>query len=346
MNCFRSSFFKLQMYLIFAAALLGTGCGNTRKVDVSGIPVEVKIGRFDRDIRELKTGDPVKAARLQKKYGVFYSDYMENMLGVGSTARPAYLSELQRAMAGKPWQDLQQSVDEVFPDLARQEAELTDAFRRIRYYFPQRPLPKVYSFLSGFQVQTPVGNDYIGIGLDLFLGADAKYYPALRQTFPRYVSRRFTPENIAPRVVEAVVREDMFAETDAPALLDKMVYNGKIMYLMDVFLPDAPDSLKIGYTQKQLEWCNTYEGDIWGYFLEENLLYNTDYQKIQKYLTDAPFTPGLGENNASAPKLAVWTGWQIVRKFMDKHPDVTPEALMRMNNAQRILQEAVYKPKQ
>ncbi|MBE7175339.1 MAG: gliding motility lipoprotein GldB [Mucilaginibacter polytrichastri] len=336
---------KPQIYLFFIAASLVWSCGNKRKVDVSHIPVNVKIERFDRDISALKNGDQAKAAELRKKYGVFYDDYMENILGVGNTQKPAYLSELQRVMSGAPWQDLLQSVDKTFPDLAKQETELTDAFRRIRYYFPQRPLPKVYSFFSGFQVQTPVGNDYIGIGLDLFLGANAKYYPSLLQTFPHYVSRRFTPENITPRVVEAVLREDMFSETDAPALLDKMIYNGKIMYLMDEFLPDTPDSLKIGYTAAQLEWCKNFEGKIWAYYLEENLLYNTDYQKIQKYLTDAPFTPGLGEGNSSAPKLAVWTGWQIVRKYMEKHPDVTPAMLMQLNNAQRILQDAAYKPK-
>ena len=58
-------------------------------------------------------------------------------------------------------------------------------------------------------------------------------------------------------------------------------------------------------------------------FLEENLLYESDYPKIQKYLNPAPFTPGLGEKNESAPKLAVWTGWQIVRQYMEKHPEVT-----------------------
>lgn len=336
---------KAQIYLFFIAAFLFTACGNKRKVDVSDIKVDVKIERFDKDILTLKDGDPQKAEQLQRQYGLFYADFMEKILGVGNPQRPAYLSELKTVMAGKPWLDLQQSVSETYPNLIQQETELSDAFRRIRYYFPNQRLPKIYSFFSGFQVQTPVGDNYIGIGLDLFLGAGSKYYPALIQTFPHYISSRFTPENITPRVTESMIRENMFAEPDAPALLDKMIYNGKIMYLMDQFLPDVQDSLKIGYTKKQMEWCKTFEPDIWGYFLEEKLLYQTDYMKIQKFLTDAPFTPGLGEKNASAPKLGVWTGWQIVRKYMDRHPDMTPAQLMAETNAQRILQDAVYKPK-
>jgi hypothetical protein len=124
-----------------------------------------------------------------------------------------------------------------------------------------------------------------------------------------------------------------------------MIYNGKIMYFMDRVLPDMADSTKIRYTTEQLKWCNEFEGKVWGYFLEQNLLYETDYQKIQKYLTEAPFTPGLGEKNESAPKLAVWTGWQIVRKYMDKHPDVTLPQLMANKDAQKLLNESGYHPK-
>ena len=51
-----------------------------------------------------------------------------------------------------------------------------------------------------------------------------------------------------------------------------MVYNGKILYFMDMILPDAADTTKIGYTGKQLKWCDDFKAQIWGYFLEENLL--------------------------------------------------------------------------
>jgi hypothetical protein len=117
------------------------------------------------------------------------------------------------------------------------------------------------------------------------------------------------------------------------------------MYFMDKILPDAGDTLKISYTRDQLKWCTDFEPKIWAYFLEENLLYETDYPKIQKYLTEAPFTPGLGERNESAPKLAVWTGWQIVRAYMDKHPEVTLQQLMANKDAQKILNESKYRPK-
>ncbi|MFD0765574.1 gliding motility lipoprotein GldB [Mucilaginibacter lutimaris] len=331
----------------FLICLIIAACKPNKKIDVSNIPVNVKIERFDKDFDLLRTKPLTpQVIALQTKYGTFYQDFIERVLKLGSTADTIYYKNLRDVFAGKAYKDLKHDVDAAYPNMDKQDAELTDAFRRIKYYYPQKRLPKVYAYFSGFQAQTTIGDGYFGIGLDLFLGADSKFYPALVESFPHYLSRRFTPDNIAPRVVEGLAREDMFPEDDRDnSLLSKMVYNGKILYFMDQTLPDVPDSTKIGYTAQQLKWCEDFKGNIWQFFLEENLLYETDYQKIQKYLNEAPFTPGLGDNNESAPKLGVWTGWQIVKQYMDKHPNVTLQQLMSEKDAQKILNESKYRPK-
>ncbi len=138
----------------------------------------------------------------------------------------------------------------------------------------------------------------------------------------------------------------MFPEPDhLNSFLERMIYNGKIMYLMNSVLPDVPDSVIIGYTRKQQKWCETYEADIWAYFLQENLLYETDYIKTQKFLSEAPFTPGIGEGNDSAPKLGIYIGWQIVKKYMSENPGITPLQLMQDTKYQEILNRSHYKPK-
>jgi gliding motility-associated lipoprotein GldB len=338
-----------QIYLFFFIGLLLCACGRHKKVDVSNIPVEVKIERFDKDFDAMRTKPMAQqAAYLQKKYGVFYLDFIALILQNQdiSIQDTGYFKLLRKVFANEDYQYLKRDVDSVFPDMDKQNAELTDAFRRVKYYFPNARLPKVYAYFSGFEAQTTIGNGYFGIGLDLFLGGNSRFYPALTNAYPHYLSQFFNPQNITPRVVEGFVREDIFPESDSSkTLLSKMIYNGKIMYLMDQILPDVPDSTKIGYTSAQAKWCHDYQSDIWAYFLNENLLYEADYLKIQKYLTEAPFTPGLGEKNESAPKLAIWTGWQIVKAYMDKHPEVTPLKLMDMADAQKILNDSKYRPK-
>ena len=337
-----------QIYLFFFISLnCITSCQSKKDVDVSNIKLQVKVERFDQELNSLNPGNiPQKAPVLQNKYGVFYADYMAGMLSVGSTADSSYYSNLRLVLTNPDYKALSAEVSNKFPNLQNTEEKLTNAFKHIKYYYPKQKTPRFISFLSGFTVQVPIGNDYVGIGLDMFLGGDSKFYPALIKSIPRYISRKFTPENITPRVVETYTREELFPEPDdLKTLLDRIIYNGKILYFMDATMPKTADSLKIGYTGPQMEWAQNYEAGVWGYFLENDLLYETDYMKIQKFLTEAPFTPGIGEKNDSAPKLGVFAGWQIVKKYMKENEDVTLQDLMADTDYQKILTKSKYKPK-
>jgi len=348
MNQTVSQILKKQIYLFFLICVLLVSCKRKDKIDVSGIDLNIKIERFDHDFDGFRGSNyPTKAAQLYRHYGIFYPDFIERILNAGSIKDTAYFANLRQVFAAKSYIDLKHEVDSVYPNLDKQEAELTDAFKHIKYFYPQKRLPHIYAYFSGFQAQSSIGNNYFAIGLDLFLGSNSKFYPALIEEFPHYISRRFTPDNMVPRVIESMTREDMFEEQadDDRTLLSRMIYNGKIMYFMDQILPDVPDSTKIGYTNQQLKWCADNQANIWGYFLEDNLLYESDYQKIQKYLTEAPFTPGLGDHNNSAPKLAVWTGWQIVKQYMDSNPKVSLQQLMTERDEQKILAQSKYRPK-
>lgn len=339
---------QFQIYLFFLICLAALSCNNKKPVDISNIKLNIPIERFDQALSGLNPDSvSAKAPGLRKKYTWFYDDYMEKMISAGPTRDTVYYNNLRSILRNEDYLVLRSTVEQTFPSLEKQQLELNQAFRYIKYYYPKQKFPRLISFISGFAVQTPIGNDYIGIGLDMFLGKNGdRFYPALRQSIPQYISRRFSPENISPRVIEAFIREEMFQENDADrTLISKMVYNGKILYFMDSVLPEIPEILKIGYTPEQLQWCKDYEAGIWAYFLDNELLFESDYLKIQKYLAEAPFTPGIGENSSSAPKLGVWTGWQIVKQYMERNPDISLQQLMLEKDTQKILAGSKYKPR-
>ena len=340
---------EIRMPLIYGFFFIiwFASCGGRQQVDVSHIDVDIHIERFDKVMDSLQAGNILaKNQEWLKNYDYFYADYMQYMLAAGNPLDSLAMEEtLSQIIETADFNALKSSVYETYPNLKDEEIALTDAFRRIKYYFPESTTPRVISFFSGFAVQVPIGHDYIGIGLDMFLGADSKFYPALRNSIPSYISRRFTRENIAPRVVESYIRQELFPQSDLDVnLLQHMVYQGKVLYAMDLLLPTVADSLKIGYTTQQEEWANYFESDIWGWFLQENLLYESDYNRIQKYLGEAPFTPELGEQNESAPKLGVFIGWKIVREYMDRNPEVTlSQLLFEHRDAQQLLNESRYR---
>jgi gliding motility-associated lipoprotein GldB len=337
-----------QIYLFFLICLIFLSCNDKKAPDISNIKLNMKIERFDQELGSIQPDEiSEKVPALRKKYTWFFDDYMEKIISVGLVNDTVYYTNLKSIIQNKDYLELKSTVDKTFPNLKQQEEEINRAFKYIRYYYPKQKLPRLISFLSGFAVQTPIGNDYIGIGLDMFLGkSGSRFYPALRQSIPGYIARRFNPQNISPRVIESFIREEMFPDQDSDRnLLSKMIYNGKILYLMDAVMPQTNDSLKIGYTKEQLEWCSENEASIWAYLLQNELLFESDYMKIQKYLAEAPFTPGVGENSSSAPKLGIWTGWQIVRKYMEKNPEISLQQLMLEKDSQKILTDSNYKPR-
>lgn len=338
---------RLKTTIFFLALTILFACNQQNVVDVSAVKVNITLLRFDKDFAKLKPSQlATQLPALEKKYGAFYKDYFEKVLNVGSVADTNYYNTVREIIKGQAFLDLQHETDSVYKNMDNVTQDITQAYKHIKYYYPKTKVLKVITYISGFQVQTPIGSGYVGIGLDMFLGANSKFYPALVESVPNYISKRFTPDNIAPRVVEVLAREDMFPALDKDrTLLAKMIYNGKIMYFMDKVCPNLADSTKIGLTTKQLTWANTNQADIWGFFLEENLLFDTDYFKTQRYLSEAPFTPGIGNQNESAPKLGIFIGWQIVKKYMNENPDVTLQQLMLERDEQKVLRLAKYHPK-
>ncbi len=78
------------------------------------------------------------------------------------------------------------------------------------------------------------------------------------------------------------------------ALVDQLVETGKRQYVLDHFLPNLPDSLKLGYTGQQVVDCNNNESNIWAFFIQNNLLYVTEPEITKEYMNEAPNTPALG----------------------------------------------------
>lgn len=227
-------------------------------------------------------------------------------------------------------------------DEGRKKA-FTQAFRYYKYHFPDHKIPHIYTYISGVDYVNPVkyGGNALVIGLDAYLGPGYEKYDEL--AIPRYISRWMRPERMIVDVMRALA--DARLEETAPEagnLLEYMIHHGKRQYLLDCLLPRTHDSLKIAYTYQHLEWMNKFEGYAWTYKIDNDLLYTTDHRTINNFIGEAPFTSVFG--NPSAPRTGVYIGWQIVRNYMRRNPDVTLGELMAENDSRKILSGARYRP--
>jgi len=125
-------------------------------------------------------------------------------------------------------------------------------------------------------------------------------------------------------------------------LLDNMIQQGKLMYFVDAMLPEMHDSLKIGYTKLQLDWCKKNEAQMWSQLIEYKMLYSNKRMDIIRYINASPTTSGFPLE--SPGRTGVWIGWQIVRQYMKKFPETTLADLMQNSNYQQILNDSKYFP--
>jgi len=125
-------------------------------------------------------------------------------------------------------------------------------------------------------------------------------------------------------------------------LVEQMIEAGKRQFLLNALLPEVPDSIRTGYTQAQLDGSNHNEAGIWGFFVQNNLLYESNPDQTKDYMNDGPNTPALGD--AAPGMIGQFVGTKIVLKWMESRPQITPEQLM-VTPAKKIFEEAKYKPK-
>ncbi len=120
-----------------------------------------------------------------------------------------------------------------------------------------------------------------------------------------------------------------------------MIYQGKVAYLLEKLFPLRSVHWLLGFTPEQEKWCEDNESQIWGFLIENNYLFTTQQKVVMKYLNDAPYTSGMPLE--SPGKTVVWTGFQIVRKYMEKEPGGMEE-LMKEQDYHKILRVSGYRP--
>jgi hypothetical protein len=176
------------------------------------------------------------------------------------------------------------------------------------------------------------------------MGTNFSFYKSniSHDIFPEYISKKFTPEYISVNCIKNII-DDMYPDKSiGKALIEQMVEKGKRLYLLDKFLPEAPEYLKIGYTETQLKDSYTNEAMIWDFFLNNDLLNNGDQNIVKNYIGESPKTQELGD--ASPGNIGSFSGLQIVKKYMDKNSKTTLQDLMK-KEPREIYSSSKYKPR-
>jgi len=298
------------------------------------IKIDVNIHRYGKALFETDTANFLyEVSKIQDEFSLFLGNDIDN---------PTVLAPLYEYVTDTQLRSISDTTLKVYPDLISLENSLSDAFSRYHYFFPKKKIPTVYTFISDLYYEKPVivDDSVVIIALDVYLGEDFPHYRSLG--LPHYKIRCMTSDNIEIDVMKAMYVSEIVKLHKQKTMIDRMIAAGKLLYYLDAMLPDVPDSLKICYNSKQMEWAENNKANVWAFFVKNKLFYSADYKLQTKLIQDGPFTTGF--SNDSPPRLGIWLGWQIVREYMNKHDDVSLEDLIQNHDAQGIFNQSGYKP--
>lgn len=292
--------------------------------EITAIPVHLEVERFDQ---KFAAATAATLPDLMKSYPLLFPKQYDSLFW-------------QKKIQDTLQQQLNNAVAKAFPDFDTEQKDLETLFQHIKYYYPKTPLPKIITVTSDVDYRNKVilADTLLIVALDTYLGEDHPFYTGIQG----YFVQNFRKEQIDVDVGHAFAKAKM-AGSGGRRFLDEMIYQGKILYLMERLLTLKDKNEIMGYTKEQLEWAKANEVNIWTYFVERKLLFDTDPKLLGRFIDPAPFSKfNMELDKESPPELGRYIGWQIVRAYMD-YNEVSLQELSD-TSTDTIFENAKYKP--
>ncbi len=294
------------------------------KIDVSNIHINTNVNRFDVDFY---TTNKSTLNETKKKYPFLFPSQPDSI----------WINKIKN----KDEQDLFNETQKVYENIDGLISEVNSLFKHVKYYNPKFKSPRVITMLTDVDYNNRIvyADSLLLISLDVYLGKKHWVY----SDYPAYIKQNNEKEHIVVDVASAIINTQIRSKKTR-TFIDKMIYKGKKMYLLDAYLPYVSDKEKIGYSKLKFDWAEKNEEQIWKYFVEKDYLYSTSKELDKRFIDIAPFSKFyLDGDNQTPGRIGEWIGWQIVRSYMQKN-DVSLHELLRTSEDQ-IFKKSGYKPK-
>lgn len=333
----------LAFFILLLAIGLFNGCGeNPYKVDTDKVSLDIRYRRLDWDVFTTPRASADEVLKtVKQKYPDFYREYFAGVVRLGNPDEPEFNVVLAGFLNDVYINQLADEVNLTYAKTEPIEQEITDAFKRYHTFVPEAVVPNVVFCVSALNYSVVATDSVMAIGLDMFLGSHYEPYHAMN--FPDYILYRKNKEHLVPETLMGWLLSEFPRDNTKKSLVDFMVYQGKIMFLLNIMLPDYKDERLFGFKPESLAFAEENEAQIWAYFIEKKLLFSEDRREIMKYMDEAPFAAGMPREVPG--RIGLWVGRNIVRNYMESNPEVTVAQLMANEDYKGIFTQSKYKPK-
>lgn len=326
----RSVNLKINIITALSILFFVFSCKNNFDVDLSDVEkCNVKIDRYEQALFSQDLNEE-RIKELQQNYPLFLGN-----LPLEDNQK----QQLENYVKDPYLQKIYDETQKKFPDFNEENAKLSHAFEHIKYYFPSFQYPKIYSYISGSQEEAYYQDHIVIFSVDRYFGFGHESYNMAG--IPKYIQAQMKPKYIERDIIDAIASFYIREPVADASIISHMIYQGKKIYFIKSMLPNITDEVLFAQTEHHLKWLEDKRKNLWRYYIENELLYQSDYETYKKFIADAPFTSVLGDD--SAPKTGRWLGYHIVLSFM-KNNELSLSEMIQLKGDQEFLNRSKYKP--
>ena len=321
---------RFQQIVLLALTLLVAACSHQKSSN------SIHFQRFEQELFETPFG------QLQQHLVEVQPQYNTPLLNL-QPQNPQFMEMLAGFVADPVVKDVYEITQKAFPSMEPYEAALAEPIAKMEQLIPGTSYKHFYTMVScqfDYSHRVFCDDESVVVSIDQYALSEMESYSYFGS--PLYLAALSQPQYLVCDILAAMARQRVaFTENEDVTLLDHIIAEGKVMYLLEQLLPKEADTLRLRYTEEQLRWMKSNEAQVWSYFIKNKLLYETDYMRYHNFIDEAPKTNAFRD---SAPRTTVYIGWQIVRQYMKKNKQVSLAELFDNANAQEILSQSGYRP--
>ena len=290
---------------------------------------EFDVYRFEQDFFNIKPDSfEINFPIIREKYPSFFNqssiNYKQDVL-LNDTLRSVF-----------------DSVQIYFSDEIPHIEKIQQAYCNYKTYFPNNTI-SIYTYVEGsFDYRYPVvcASGNLFVSLDLFLGQGHTFYASL----PDYISFSqdidFLPASCFLTLAGMHIKQSQLND-----FLSSIIYYAKAYYFAEKMLIDVEEYQLFKCSKEKINWCKKNEKVIWEYMIENEYLFSSSSDLIERFVSLAPFSKfGLDIDQYSPGSVGVWLGLQILKSYVANN-DILLTDLLNETDYLKILNSSGYKPK-
>ena len=302
--------FTFIFYLFFI-----TGCSEIDNLN------EIEVIRFEKEFYSSNDGE---LDALINKYPYLFPNQFSDSVWLNKKNDSIEL-------------ELYRKSSQVFSDFNFNSKKLKTIFSKAKSLEAFK-YPTIVSLINkgNFEDRVIYADSLLFVSLNFYLGSN--YYNNL----PNYISERMEISHISNDIAYKI-SEKFVNNLEDRTLLSNMITHGKILYINKLINASEEERIIFNTTKEKLAWAVENEFEIWSYFVEKELFYDTDLDLRSRFMSPAPYSKfNLDVDKKSPGGIGRWLGFKIVNSYMNNN-QITVNQLLDIDHY-TIFKNSKYKP--